>query len=106
MFIIWEHELKNTFWSVALSKTKVDKEEKLIPCTKKIFELLVQPMVIINATLFFHRGLWIIFYLDNITPGGCNEIESKIANCKMSRGEKTMKKKMKIKTQNEDGRDR
>ena len=32
---------------------------------------------------------------------GRNEIESNIVNCRMSRGKKRMKKKVKIKTQNE-----
>ena len=46
---------------------------------------------------FFCSGA---FYISVILQAGCNGIESNIANCRMSRGEKSMKK-VKIKTQNE-----
>ena len=37
-----------------------------------------------------------------ILRAGCNEIESNIVNCRMSHGEMSEKKKVKIRTQNEE----
>ena len=41
------------------------------------------------------------FLTSVILRAGCTEIESNIVNCRMSRGEKSKKKKVKIRTQNE-----
>ena len=76
----------------------IRRKEKLILCFKKILEHWVGYNKRHTLSLVVDYE---VFHISVILWSRCNEIESKIVNCRMSHGEKRRKKKVKIKTQNE-----